>query len=62
MKHKKRTSSQKIYRRLSIGLTEKIYNELYELSSEFGESIANIIRLVIDRLSSQVQQNQRKNL
>lgn len=49
MKHKKRTSSQKIYRRLSIGLTEKIYNELYELSSEFGESIANIIRLVIDK-------------
>ena len=49
MKHKKRTNSEKIYRRLSIGLTEKIYNELYNLANEYDESIANIIRLVIDK-------------
>lgn len=49
MSKKSSNEPKEISHRLSVGLSEKTYNELCELAEKYGESIASVIRLVIDK-------------
>ena len=49
MSKKSRNAPKEISHRLSVGLSEKTYNELRELAEQHGESVASVIRLVIDK-------------
>ncbi len=49
MSKKSSNEPKEISHRLSVGLSENTYNELRELAEKYGESIASVIRLVIEK-------------
>lgn len=49
MSRKSSNRQKELPHRLSVSLSEKTYNELRELAEKYGESIASVIRLVIDK-------------
>lgn len=49
MSRKSSNRQKELTHRLSVSLSEKTYNELLEMAEKYGESIASVIRIAIDK-------------
>lgn len=49
MSRKSSNRQKELTHRLSVSLSEKTYNELRKLAEKYGESIASVIRIAIDK-------------
>lgn len=49
MSRKSSNRQKELTHRLSVSLSEKTYNELRKLAEKYGESIASVIRIALDK-------------
>ena len=49
MSRKSSNRQKELPRRLSVSLSEKTYNELLRMAEKYGESIASVIRIALDK-------------